>query len=263
MILGMSIGLLPVGRRAVKTVREAITQLSSGEITLPHRGVMFSAFDGGTLEYQTEGAVLVVAATDGPLAQTHQNLLAARDLGIGMRAAALLGTSLVDDEELLDLVEMEVRELLSSEGYDGDNLRVFHVPEPFLTAETLETLLAVPEEEISYPRDAPPVSPDVGEMDKLWKLFTAAVGGATRAQALESFARAGRLSGSIRRNQFRSEACLVVERALRYWPAAAVTIWIQSNDPHLGGTTPAESLAKDGPSPALSALEASAWGAFA
>lgn len=263
MILAMSIALLPMGRGAVKTVNEAITRLSLGEIRLPRSGVTFPAFGGGIGGSQVEGAVLVVAATDGPMAQTRGNLLVARQLGIGIRAAALLGTSLVEDEELLDLVEMEVRELLSSQGYDGDNLRVIHVPEPFLTAETLETFLAVPEEETSYPRDAPSVSPEFLDVDKLWRLFTEAVGGAARAQTLESFATAGRLSGSIKRNQFRDEACLVVKRALRYWPAAAVTIWIQSNDPHLGGTTPAESLAKDGPAPALSALEASAWGAFA
>ncbi|UNK46754.1 elongation factor Tu [Arthrobacter sulfonylureivorans] len=73
---------------------------------------------------QMDGAILVVAATDGPMAQTREHVLLARQVGVPSLLVALNKSDMVDDEELLDLVEMEVRELLSSQGFDGDNAPV-------------------------------------------------------------------------------------------------------------------------------------------
>ena len=76
---------------------------------------------------QMDGAILVVAATDGPMAQTREHVLLARQVGVPALLVALNKADAVDDEELLDLVEMEVRELLSSQDYDGDNAPVIRV----------------------------------------------------------------------------------------------------------------------------------------
>ena len=76
---------------------------------------------------QMDGAILVVAATDGPMAQTHEHVLLARQVGVPDLIVALNKTDMVDDEELLELVEMEVRDLLSSQGFDGDNAPVVQV----------------------------------------------------------------------------------------------------------------------------------------
>ncbi|GGC86155.1 elongation factor Tu [Tersicoccus solisilvae] len=73
---------------------------------------------------QMDGAILVVAATDGPMAQTREHVLLARQVGVPALLVALNKSDMVDDEELLDLVEMEVRELLSSQEFDGDNAPV-------------------------------------------------------------------------------------------------------------------------------------------
>ena len=62
-----------------------------------------------------------VAATDGPMAQTREHVLLARQVGVPTLLVALNKADMVDDEELLDLVEMEVRDLLSSQEFDGDN----------------------------------------------------------------------------------------------------------------------------------------------
>ena len=70
---------------------------------------------------QMDGAILVIAATDGPMAQTREHILLARQVGVPRMVVFLNKCDMVDDEELLDLVEMEVRELLSEYGYDGDN----------------------------------------------------------------------------------------------------------------------------------------------
>ena len=70
---------------------------------------------------QMDGAILVVAATDGPMAQTREHVLLARQVGVPTLLVALNKADMVDDEELLDLVEMEVRDLLSSQEFDGDN----------------------------------------------------------------------------------------------------------------------------------------------
>ena len=70
---------------------------------------------------QMDGAILVIAATDGPMAQTREHILLARQVGVPRMVVFLNKCDMVDDPELLDLVEMEVRELLSSYGFDGDN----------------------------------------------------------------------------------------------------------------------------------------------
>ena len=69
---------------------------------------------------QMDGAILVIAATDGPMAQTREHILLARQVGVPKMVVFLNKCDMVDDEELLDLVEMEVRELLNEYGYDGD-----------------------------------------------------------------------------------------------------------------------------------------------
>ncbi|WP_129359310.1 MULTISPECIES: elongation factor Tu [Micrococcaceae] len=76
---------------------------------------------------QMDGAILVVAATDGPMAQTREHVLLARQVGVPSLLVALNKADMVEDEELLDLVEMEVRELLSSQEFDGDNAPVVRV----------------------------------------------------------------------------------------------------------------------------------------
>ncbi|MCL1900303.1 MAG: elongation factor Tu [Promicromonosporaceae bacterium] len=76
---------------------------------------------------QMDGAILVVAATDGPMAQTREHVLLGRQVGIPYMLVALNKCDMVDDEEILDLVEMEVRELLSDNGFDGDNAPVVRV----------------------------------------------------------------------------------------------------------------------------------------
>ena len=73
---------------------------------------------------QMDGAILVIAATDGPMAQTREHILLSRQVGVPRMVVFLNKCDMVDDEELLDLVEMEVRELLSEYGYDGDNTPV-------------------------------------------------------------------------------------------------------------------------------------------
>ncbi|WP_062293981.1 elongation factor Tu [Demequina phytophila] len=76
---------------------------------------------------QMDGAILVVAATDGPMAQTREHVLLARQVGVPYLLVALNKSDMVDDEEILELVEVEVRELLSSQGFDGDNAPVIRV----------------------------------------------------------------------------------------------------------------------------------------
>ncbi len=70
---------------------------------------------------QMDGAILVVAATDGPMPQTREHILLARQVGVPKIAVFMNKTDLVDDSELLDLVEMEIRDLLSQYEFDGDN----------------------------------------------------------------------------------------------------------------------------------------------
>ncbi|MFY1697593.1 elongation factor Tu [Solwaraspora sp. WMMD791] len=76
---------------------------------------------------QMDGAILVVAATDGPMPQTREHVLLARQVGVPYIVVALNKSDMVDDEELLELVELEVRELLSAQEYPGDDLPVVRV----------------------------------------------------------------------------------------------------------------------------------------
>ena len=73
---------------------------------------------------QMDGSILVVAATDGPMPQTREHILLSRQVGVPYICVFLNKCDMVDDEELVDLVEMEVRELLSEYGFDGDNAPV-------------------------------------------------------------------------------------------------------------------------------------------
>ncbi|WHA05196.1 elongation factor Tu [Candidatus Bandiella numerosa] len=73
---------------------------------------------------QMDGAILVVSAVDGPMPQTREHILLAKQVGIGTLVVFLNKVDMVEDEELLELVEMEVRELLTKYGFDGDAARV-------------------------------------------------------------------------------------------------------------------------------------------
>src|SRR5262245_28564052 len=76
---------------------------------------------------QVDGAILVVAATDGPMPQTREHVLLARQVGVPSIVVALNKVDAVDDEELLELVEMEVRELLTEYEFPGDDIPVVRV----------------------------------------------------------------------------------------------------------------------------------------
>ena len=76
---------------------------------------------------QVDGAILVVAATDGPMPQTREHVLLARQVGVPAIVVALNKVDMVDDDELIELVEMEVRELLSDQEFDGDGAPVVPV----------------------------------------------------------------------------------------------------------------------------------------
>merc|ERR1711934_890779 len=73
---------------------------------------------------QMDGAILVVSAADGPMLQTREHILLARQVGVPALVVFLNKIDMVDDEELLELVEMEIRELLSFYEFDGDNMHV-------------------------------------------------------------------------------------------------------------------------------------------
>jgi elongation factor Tu len=99
---------------------------------------------------QVDGAILVVSAADGPMPQTREHVLLARQVGVPSIVVALNKADMVDDEELLDLVELEVRELLSSYDFPGDDVPVIRVSalkalegDPEWTAKVLELMAAV------------------------------------------------------------------------------------------------------------------------
>ena len=82
---------------------------------------------------QMDGAILVVAASDGPMAQTREHLLLARQVGVPAIVVFMNKADQVDDEELLDLVEMDIRELLDKYDFPGDEtqiLSLIHISEP-------------------------------------------------------------------------------------------------------------------------------------
>ena len=87
---------------------------------------------------QMDGAILVIAATDGPMAQTREHILLARQVGVPKMVVFMNKCDMVDDAELLDLVEMEIRELLTEYGYDGDNT-------PIIRGSALKALEGDPE----------------------------------------------------------------------------------------------------------------------
>ncbi|MDR3241410.1 MAG: elongation factor Tu [Lactobacillaceae bacterium] len=88
---------------------------------------------------QMDGAILVIAATDGPMPQTREHILLARQVGVEYLIVFLNKTDLVDDEELVDLVEMEARELLSEYDFPGDDI-------PFIRGSALKALQGDPEQ---------------------------------------------------------------------------------------------------------------------
>jgi elongation factor Tu len=113
---------------------------------------------------QMDGAILVVAATDGPMPQTREHVLLARQVGVPNIVVALNKSDMVDDEEILELVELEVRELLSEYEFPGDDIPVVRVSalkalegDPEWTPKILELMAAVdayfpdPERDIDKP----------------------------------------------------------------------------------------------------------------
>ena len=89
---------------------------------------------------QMDGAILVIAATDGPMAQTREHILLARQVGVPKMVVFMNKCDMVDDPELLDLVEMEIRDLLNEYGFDGDNT-------PIIRGSALKALEGDPEAE--------------------------------------------------------------------------------------------------------------------
>ena len=87
---------------------------------------------------QMDGAILVIAATDGPMAQTREHILLARQVGVPRMVVFMNKCDQVDDPELLDLVEMEIRDLLNEYGFDGDNT-------PIIRGSALKALEGDPE----------------------------------------------------------------------------------------------------------------------
>ena len=87
---------------------------------------------------QMDGAILVIAATDGPMAQTREHILLARQVGVPKMVVFMNKCDMVDDAELLDLVEMEIRELLNEYGYEGDET-------PIIRGSALKALEGDPE----------------------------------------------------------------------------------------------------------------------
>ncbi len=113
---------------------------------------------------QMDGAILVVAATDGPMPQTREHVLLARQVGVPYIVVALNKADMVDDEEILELVELEVRELLSEQDFPGDDAPVIRVSalkalegDPEWSEKIMELMTAVdesvpePEREVDKP----------------------------------------------------------------------------------------------------------------
>ncbi|MFM9008121.1 MAG: elongation factor Tu [Bacteroidota bacterium] len=113
---------------------------------------------------QMDGAILVVAATDGPMPQTREHILLARQVGVPKIVVFMNKVDAVDDPELLDLVEMEIRELLSFYDYDGDNTPIIRgsalgglnldgnwVPKIMELMEAVDTYIPLPPREVDKP----------------------------------------------------------------------------------------------------------------
>ena len=113
-----------------------------------------------TGDAQMDGAILVVAATDGPMPQTREHVLLARQVNVPHIVVFMNKCDMVDDEELLDLVEMEIRDILSANGFDGDNAPVIRGSalgglngEPEWEAKIMELMATVDEYIPVPPRD--------------------------------------------------------------------------------------------------------------
>ena len=113
---------------------------------------------------QMDGAILVVAATDGPMPQTREHILLARQVGVPKVVVFMNKVDMVDDEELLDLVEMEIRELLSFYDYDGDNTPIIRgsalgglnlddkwMPKILELMEAVDTFIPIPPRMVDLP----------------------------------------------------------------------------------------------------------------
>ncbi|MFU8843498.1 MAG: elongation factor Tu [Bacteroidales bacterium] len=113
---------------------------------------------------QMDGAIIVVAATDGPMPQTREHILLARQVGVPKLVVFMNKVDMVDDEELLDLVEMEIRELLSFYEFDGDNTPVIRgsalgalnkepkwIPTVFELMEACDKWIPLPERDVDKP----------------------------------------------------------------------------------------------------------------
>lgn len=108
---------------------------------------------------QMDGAILVISAADGPMPQTREHILLSRQVGVPRLVVFLNKVDMVDDDEILDLVEMEARELLSQYEFDGDNL-------PIIRGSALKALEAL----TANPKIQRGESPDV---DAIWQLMDA------------------------------------------------------------------------------------------
>ncbi len=113
---------------------------------------------------QMDGAILVVAATDGPMPQTREHILLARQVGVPKIVVFMNKVDMVDDPELLDLVEMEIRELLSFYDYDGDNTPIIRgsalgglnldanwMPKILELMEAVDTYIPIPPRQVDLP----------------------------------------------------------------------------------------------------------------
>ncbi len=113
---------------------------------------------------QMDGAILVVAATDGPMPQTREHILLARQVGVPKIVVFMNKVDMVDDPELLDLVEMEIRELLSFYEYDGDNTPIIRgsalgglnldatwMPKIIEIMEAVDTFIPIPPRQVDLP----------------------------------------------------------------------------------------------------------------
>ena len=113
---------------------------------------------------QMDGAILVVAATDGPMPQTREHILLARQVGVPKIVVFMNKVDMVDDPELLDLVEMEIRELLSFYEYDGDNTPIIRgsalgglnldatwMPKILELMEAVDTYIPIPPRQVDLP----------------------------------------------------------------------------------------------------------------
>ncbi|MBA3730234.1 MAG: elongation factor Tu [Sphingomonas sp.] len=108
---------------------------------------------------QMDGAILVVSATDGPMPQTKEHILLAKQVGVPSMVVFMNKVDLVDDEEILELVEMEIREELSKRDYDGDNIPIIrgsataalNGTKPEIGSEAILALMAAVDEHIPQP----------------------------------------------------------------------------------------------------------------